>query len=253
MDATQIILVSAALVFGCIVQGAVGFGAGLFAIPLMIWAGINLPAAITIVLLGVMMQCSWNLYRYRDHVSVRELLPLFMMRSLSLPVGIMLLGVLVGLGTARVKQAVGLMLLLALSIQWLGKVKPRDHVAGAWTVVAGGFSGLFAGLVGMGGPPVVMWVMAHDWPAKKSRSFLWATFLMLVPFNLTLLVYRFPDEVWGPMLLGLCLAPLTLAGSELGLRLGGLMNRHRLRAVALGLLVVLALSSILGPVLGDWG
>lgn len=253
MDITQTLLVSAALVLACALQGAVGFGAGLFAIPLMLWAGESLPSAITITMGGIIVQCAWNIYRYRDHVSVRELMPMFLMRVLSIPVGVMLLGLLVGLGTARVKQVVGLMLLLSLGAQWLFKVRPRERVTGGWTVLAGGLSGLTAGLVGMGGPPVVLWVMAHDWPAKKSRSFLWATFLMLVPFNLALLVYRFPGEIWGSLLLGLCLAPLVLVGSELGLRAGALMNRHRLRVVAFMILLILALVSILGPLLGPAG
>jgi uncharacterized protein len=249
MDISQIILVGMALVFACALQGAVGFGAGLFAIPLMLWAGETLPSAIVITLGGIAVQCGWNLYRYRGHVTVRELMPLLLLRVTTLPVGVAMLVVLVGMGTVRVKQVVGLMLLLALGIQWLLKVKPRQRVGWGWTVLAGTSSGLTAGLVGMGGPPVVLWVMAHDWPAKKSRAFLWATFMMLIPFNLSLLVYKFGSGIWGSLLLGLCLAPLIIAGSELGQRVGGLMNRYRLRSAALLLLLLLALVSILGPVL----
>lgn len=160
-----------------------------------------------------------------------------------------MLGVLVELGTARVKQVVGVILLLALGMQWLLKIKPRQHIGVGWTLIAGAASGLTAGLVGMGGPPVVLWVMAHDWPAKKSRAFLWATFMMLIPFNLVLLVIKFGSGMWGSCLIGLCLSPLVVLGSELGQRVGELMNRHRLRSAALLLLLVLALVSILGPLL----
>ncbi len=249
LDITQTILVASALVFACMVQGAVGFGAGMFAIPLMVWAGESLPAAITITMGGVIVQCGWNLYRYRGHVTMRELMPLTTTRLLTLPVGVLLLSVLVGLGTDRVKQCVGLMLLLALLTQWLLKVRPRERVAWGWTLLAGGASGLMGGMVGMGGPPVVLWVMAHDWPAKKARSFLWGTFVLLIPFNLLLLVYKFGNEIGWALLLGLCLAPLVVAGSELGQRIGGLMNRHRLRTVALGFLLILALVSVFGPLL----
>ncbi len=253
MTTLQIIEVSAALVFACALQGAVGFGAGLFAIPLMVWAGVGLPESIAVTLGGVMVQTAWNLYRYRDHVSLRDTLPLFYLRVLTLPVGIVLLGVLVSFGQARVKQAIGGMLLLVLVLQWAMKVKPRDHVGWGWTVLAGCASGLTAGLVGMGGPPVVLWVMAHDWPAKKARAFLWATFLMLSPVNTVLLVWKFGGGIWGPVLLGLCLAPLVVLGSEAGMRAGGLMSRQRLRAAAFGLLLLLALASLLGPMLGVTG
>ncbi len=253
MTGLHLIEIALALVFACALQGAVGFGAGLFAIPLMVWAGEGLPSAITITMGGILVQTSWNLFRYRDHVSVRELLPIFGLRVLMMPAGVMLLGVLVGLGTARVKQAIGLMLLGVLCVRWLLRVKPRERVAWGWTVLAGSTSGLTAGLVGMGGPPVVLWVMAHDWPGKKSRSFLWATYLLLIPFNLAVLVYRFGGVIWGSLLLGLCLAPLVVAGSELGQRLGGMMDRHRLRTAALVLLWVLAVVSVLGPVFAGSG
>ncbi len=253
MTELQIIEMSVALVFACTLQGAVGFGAGMFAIPLMVWAGVDLPSAISVVLGGVVVQTAWNLYRYRDHVRIRDTMPLFYLRVLTLPVGIVLLGVLVTFGQDRVKQAIGLMLLLALVLQWVMKVKPRERVGWGWTVLTGCASGLTAGLVGMGGPPVVLWVMAHDWPAKKARAFLWATFLTLAPFNAVLLVYKFGAGMWWPMLLGLCLAPLVVIGSEVGMRVGGLMSRQRLRAAAFGLLLVLALASILGPLLGASG
>ena len=219
----------------------------------MVWAGVGLPSAIAVVIGGVVVQTGWNLYRYRDHVRVRDTLPLFFLRVLALPVGIVLLGVLVSYGPGRVKQAIGLMLLLVLALQWVLKVRPRERVGWGWTVLAGCASGLTAGLVGMGGPPVVLWVMAHDWPAKRARAFLWATFLMLVPVNAGLLVWKFGGGMGWPMLLGLCLAPLVVVGSEAGMRAGGLMSRQRLRVAAFGLLVLLALGSLLGPLFSATG
>ena len=35
-------------------------------------------------------------------------------------------------------------------------------------------SGVLAGLCGMGGPPLVLWAMAHDWPTQRIRGFLFA-------------------------------------------------------------------------------
>lgn len=253
MDSTQIILIALALVSACAIQGAVGFGAGLFAIPLIVWIGGSLPSAITITMGGILVQTLWNIYRYRGHVEVREVMPIFWLRLLTMPLGVALLGLLVTTGPARVKQSVGAMLLVVLGIQWLLKVQPRERVGIGWTVLAGGSSGLTAGLVGMGGPPVVLWVMAHDWSSKKSRSFLWLTYLLLIPFNLAVLVYRFGNEIWGSLILGLCLAPLVVIGSEAGMRLGAMMSRQRLRSAALMLLFLLAMTSILGPLLEAGG
>jgi uncharacterized protein len=253
LTAVQIILVGASLVVACAIQGAVGFGAGLFAIPLMVWAGMELPSAIAVTLSGVMVQTGWNLFRYRGHVRISETLPLFFLRVLTLPVGIALLGVLVTFGPARVKQAIGGMLLLVMAMQWALKVKPREHVPWGWTVLAGCASGLTAGLVGMGGPPVVLWVMAHDWPAKKARAFLWATFLMLSPVNAVLLIYGFGAGIGWWLVFGLCLAPLVVVGSEAGMRAGAMMSRQRLRMASLGLLLLLALVMVLGPMMNVSG
>lgn len=90
--------------------------------------------------------------------------------------------------------------------------------------------------------------MAHDWSGKKSRSFLWATYRLLIPFNLAVLVLKFGSAIWGSLLLGLCLAPLVIVTSEFGQQMGALMNRHRLRTAAWVLLVLLAVSSVPGPV-----
>ncbi|GAB4187925.1 MAG: sulfite exporter TauE/SafE family protein [Phycisphaeraceae bacterium] len=247
MSALQWLEIAAAVVFGCTLQGAVGFGGGLFAIPLMVWSGLSLPSAIAVILGGVFVQTSWNLYRYRGHVSLNELMPITLIRIVSMPVGVMLLSMLVGLGTDRVKQVIGIVLILVLAMQRLFRISPRERVSADWTVLAGVTSGLMAGTVGMGGPPVVLWVMAHDWPGRKSRSFLWATFLMLTPFNLGVLVYRFGGEIWVSLGVGLCLAPLIIIGSELGQRLGGMMNRHRLRSTTMLMLLLLAVMSVVGP------
>ena len=249
MSALQIVEIALALGFACALQGAVGFGAGLFAIPLMVWAGETLPSAITITMGGILVQTSWNLYRYRGQVTFRELMPIFGLRLLTMPIGVVLLGLLVALGTDRVKQFLGVMLVTVLLVQWALKVKPRERVPWGWTVLAGSTSGLTAGLVGMGGPPVVLWVLAHDWPGKRSRSFLWATYLLLIPFNLLVLVYRFGDGIFGSLLVGLFLAPLVVVASEFGQRVGALMSRHRLRTAAQLLLLFLALVSMLGPLL----
>ena len=48
------LILGAAAAVGCasVLQSAVGFGAGLFAIPILVWLGLSLPEAIA-VLLGV--------------------------------------------------------------------------------------------------------------------------------------------------------------------------------------------------------
>ena len=58
-------------------------------------------------------------------------------------------------------------------------------------LLAGMASGYMAGAFGMGGPPLVLWTMAHDWPAKKSRAFLWSNYLVFMPIQSCLLLWLF--------------------------------------------------------------
>jgi len=232
------------LALGLALQSAVGFGCGLFAIPLMLWVGLPLPVAIAVTLAGVFGQTAWNTWQYREHVPWRLTWPMMTLRAVSMPVGVWLLGLLAEQSQSRVKLTVGLILMLVLGIQWFLKVKPRHHVAAGWTGLAGVTSGLMAGLLGMGGPPVVLWVMGHDWPGKRARAFLWATFLQLMPLQMAIIIWKFGQPVTEGLLAGALMLPVSVAASTLGLKLGERLSRQRLRVAAFGLLIFIALSMV---------
>lgn len=243
----HLILIGIILAIGSTLQSAVGFGSGLFSIPLIVWVGVPLPQTIVIALVSSMTQATWGCIRHHEHLDWRPALGLAVLRIAMLPVGIVLLAMLVSVGQERVKQVIGAALLTILFVQWLFRVKPREHVALGWGLLAGTSSGVLAGMVGMGGPPIVLWVMAHDWPSHKARTFLWCTFLMTMPISLGLYYLWFGSPILHAALVGLIFIPLTLIGSTLGLWLGGLMSRQRLRVAMLAMLIFVALASMVGP------
>ncbi len=250
MSAAQLVTIGLAVLAGCVLQTTVGFGLGLLAIPLILWSGVSLPDAIGVSLGVLLIQTLWSCYRHRADFSWRETLPITWWRLASLPAGVGVLGLLVEGGPARTKQAVGAAVLLALVLQGAFRVRPRAQLAWPWTAAAGLSSGFLAGLVGMGGPPLVLWVLAHDWPSRKARSFLWATMLLLVPPAVAVLVWRFG---WGPLGsfgIGVACLPLIILGARLGHALGGRLSPARLRWAAFGVLTVIALTSLIGPWLG---
>lgn len=240
-------LIAGILFFGAVVQGAAGFGLGLVAVPLLVLAGLGLPEAITVAMLATAVQTGWNCYRHHADVDWRGTIPLLVSRLIGLPVGVFCLVLLVGEGPERVKQAIGAMVLLAVVTQWALKIKPRQSVGAGWTATAGLLSGWMGGLAGIGGPPLVLWVMAHDWPAKRARAFLWACILQLTPPLILLLWWRFPDETIQGVILGLLMIPVALLGAVVGAWLGSQLSRQRLRQVAYGMLVVIAIAAIVGP------
>lgn len=240
----QILEAGIIIFLGSILQGAIGFGIGLFSIPIMVWAGIGLPATIAIVTVASGLQTGWSWQRTRDHLPWRDPVPITIVRLLAMPLGIVALGVLSGQGQGVAKQVVGAAIIVILAAQWIFQVKPRQHLAPAWMWVAGLSSGFLTGMISMGGPPLVMWVMAHDWPGRRARAFLWESFLIATPFMMALLGWQFGRAMIIPMLFGAILTPLIVAGSAVGLRVGAMMNRVHLRFAMTILLLIIAVTSL---------
>jgi len=218
---------------------------GLFSIPVLVWAGVALPQAIGLMIPTVICQTSLNAWQHRDSLPFRDVIPIFICRSIFLPLGILLLAEVASLDLARSKQILGAVLLVVVLAIWLIRPRPRKRVGWGWTILAGSISGLFAGTVGMGGPPVSLWVMAHDWPASRQRAFLWVTFLAVMPLHGVLLIWKFGEPMVQAMGLALLLVPFTMIGAWVGGRLGARLNRERLRTVMLLLLLLIAIRSLL--------
>jgi uncharacterized membrane protein YfcA len=249
MNTLQFFLAGAILAAAVALQGAIGFGAGLFAVPLIVWTGVELPSVIAALSAAVTLQVALGCWQYRSHIPWRTTFQIALWRILGLPIGIATLTVLAGAGRDRAKQVIGVTLLAIIITQYLAKVKPRSHVHPAWIPLAGVTSGFLAGAFGMGAPPVVLWLMAHDWPAKQVRAFLWSTFLLILPVNFAMLCWTFGWTVVAAFVLGLAYAPLVLLASAAGARLGDRLDRRRLQVVAFGFLAVIAIASIVGPLL----
>ena len=53
-------------------------------------------------------------------------------------------------------------------------------------------SGFLAGWLGMGGPPVIFWLLSGRQDAKKTRAFLFSIYVLTIPFQLALMAYHCP-------------------------------------------------------------
>ena len=247
MNLEQLPWIALILSLGAAVQGAVGFGMGLFSIPLLVWTGLSLPEAIGSTLPAVCVQTCFNCWQHRSELPWRETWPLFLLRVTFLPVGVFLLYRIAEFDVAIAKQFIGCFLLIALAVQWWVRPRPRPRVHFGWTVAAGSLSGLCAGTVGMGGPAITLWVLAHDWTPIRQRTFLWLSFLFIMPLHVTLLITRFGAPLVTAMATASALAPITLCGAWFGANLGGRLDRKKLRLAMLGVLMLIAISSIVSP------
>jgi uncharacterized protein len=240
------------MVLGALLQGAVGFGMALFALPVMVWVGVELPVAIAVVQVTAITQMAWGCWAYREHIDWRPAVGVNACRLVTLPLGVLTLVYLVAQGTGPVKVVVGAALLLAVVVRVAVRVQPREKVRWWWAALAGLVSGYTGGLVAMSGPAIVLWVTAHRWSTNKSRVMMWISMLPLIPVTLSLLTYQYGMPIVHGVLLGLAMVPVTLLGAMSGTNLGARMAPERLRGAALVVLTIIAVVTIVEPWVGSY-
>ncbi len=247
MEIADLVPVVSVLLAGSVIQAMAGFGLGMFSIPLLLWLGHPSWVAIPICVATTLVQSAYGLAQMRRHVDWRGLLPLAWLPALAMPLGVMAQAELAELGPARTRQAYGALILALLLVQLAWRARPREHVGRGWTLAAMLSGGFMSGSAGMGGPPIVLWVMAHTWGNERSRSAILLLFACMAPAVTALLWLRFGSEVPRAFGLGLLLAPLGLLGFAPGLWLGRRIPKAGLRLLAYAILATLSLYAIARP------
>jgi uncharacterized membrane protein YfcA len=241
LAAALILFVSSAL------QSIIGFAFNLLAVPLLLWSGFSLGQAVALTSIPILVQVSVSTWKLREAVVWSDVLPASAIRYLTLPVGVSLLYWVNSFEPVRVKQIVGLLLLLILAMQHFSRITPRARFSFGWDLLTFGLSGIMLGMIAMGGPPVVLWLMAHDWSALRTRAFMAALFLLAAPVQVGLLWWKLGEEVASAFAWGLGMTPLVVAGSLLGIRLGNRLDREKLRRAIRVFLLLTALVSLASP------
>lgn len=245
----DLLILAAVLSFGIFVQSAAGFAAGLLIVPALLWAGFSIPEAQVSLLVATIPQNLWGVYQFREEIEVRRIAGPAVLRLGFLPLGMSLLVMLETLPTTMLRQIVGGVLLVVTSmIIWL-RPAPREQLHPGWGFLAFSASGFLQGLVGMGGPAMVLWVQAHHWDTKRTRGFLFAMYLVSLAPALGSLWYFFGKRVVGPGITAAFLIPLLWWCTSLGLRVGTWLGQRRLRRLTLGLLMVIGLAGLFAPLL----
>ncbi|MDX1565086.1 MAG: sulfite exporter TauE/SafE family protein [Phycisphaeraceae bacterium] len=244
----QAVLVAMVLFVSSVIQGTVGFAAGLFGVPLLLLlARLSLPETIAVLLVAATFQNIQGTWQLRRRIEYEKTWRPILLRLVSLPMGAWVL-LLAGAGSSeQVKQAVGVVLIATVAVMAAWRVKPRRQLPAIWEYPAFTLSGFLAGFCGMGGPPMVLWVTSHRWASTRSRGFLFFVFLMGLLPQLVFHVLFFGTEMLWYYLLGLVCLPTILLGTFLGLRTGKKLPRPLLRKITLAVLVIVGISAIVSP------
>ena len=247
MTLGQILISATCLAFGSLVQSILGFGMGIVSIPLLVWGGFSLPQAIVMVLPNVFLQTSMNCWQNRGHMPWREVGWFFLLRIISMPVGILLLRHMSASGQESTRQFLGFSVIAILLFQQTQRFTSGRPGGIGGMIAAGTASGFFAGLIGMGGPPLILWALRReDWGQQRQRSFLWFTFLLIVPWQILMMLLSFEGKLENAVILGLAVSPLVLLVAWFGAHYGNALSNDRVRWLMQIFLLLIAAQLILG-------
>ena len=244
IDPQQLLLTGATLFIAGLLQSIVGFGFTLVALPALLFIGLSLPEAVATCLIGGFAQRIFLFPKLRHHVDWRAIRPMMISGLIAIPVGIFVLRGVANLPPSVVRQVIGVIIILCLCLQWFGKIEPRDSVHKGWTYLAGITSGLLTGFANIGGPPVVLWILAHRFSQEKMRATCLLLFLAFAPFQIIILPIVFGAEAVHSFGNALLITPMVLLGSWIGLHLGGSLSASHVRISMQALLLVIAIVSL---------
>ena len=172
MDPLLWLAAAGIVTLGAFVQSASGFGIAIVSIPLLTLAGLRLPEAVAVVIGAAAVQAALGLRSIRATFRPAQTLPVAAGQWIGTPLGVFLLVTLLENGPELARQAVGGVVILFNTLHLTLRPKPREQLHPLFGPVAGLGGGLLGGLVGMGGPPLVFFAMAHTWDGKRFRGFL---------------------------------------------------------------------------------
>lgn len=252
MEIQTIILAGVIVSLAGMAQSTVGFGYALFSTPLLVLIGIPLPSVITLVATCSLIQSFVGALKLRASVPWRLSLSTTAIRLVSIIIGLFLLKRLAAVNTDYVRMVIGGVLSMLVIIQLVWRPRPVRKLHWSWAGLAFFSSGLLAGAFGMGGPPLVLWSMAHDWPTQKTRGFLFAVFATTIPIQIALLSFTFGTEILRNVALGIAFLPLVYLGTAIGIPLGNRLPRTRLRYISYIILLGIGISAVVPPFLAQF-
>jgi uncharacterized protein len=228
----QIVVILAGALAGGFVNGLTGFGAGLTAMGLWLYA-ISPPIAASLVIVCSVISQLQTLPMIWHAVEWRLLLPFIVPGLVGVPIGTVLVA---HIDPQMFKIGVGLCLVCYAAYA----VARKAPVSGAWggRVADGavGFGGgVLGGLAGLSGLPIVVWTDIRGYGKEYRRS-------VLQTFNLSILAAALVSHAYSGLLtrqVGLAAvaaAPATICGAWLGAAIYKRLGDSDFRQIVMALL-----------------
>ena len=237
--AASFLIAAAVAAIAGMVRGFAGFGAAMMMTP--VFSALFGPAVgISLCMLLEIAVALPLLPRVVQYVDWRRIGLLMAAAVIGAPLGNL---VLTEVSPEPMRWAISAIVLAAVALLGSGW---RFH--GEWrapvTLAIGATSGFLNGLSGMAGPPIAFYYLAGNETTTRVRANLTTYFIFVDLAALAVFLAR--DLVhWDTGVLALWLAPAVVAGGLLGERLFPLASEAFYRRLALGLLVGVAIGSLI--------
>ena len=245
---SDILLLGVIMTLGSIIQGAVGFASGLLGVPLLVLCGFSLPEAAIINLVSTSVQNFTGTWKLWEHVRLNEMVLPTAIRLVTIPLGTYAVWMVdQRVGLPQIKQLVGVLLLVIVSLLWGCQVQRRERLNLFWQSLAFSTSGFLLGFASMGGAPLVLYVNALTWSVARARAFLFFCSAVGQPLGAWFLWWKFREEFFTPACSTLVVLPAIFAGLWIGLHLGSRLSLALFRRLTIGLIAATAIAAICAP------
>ena len=231
------------------IQSAAGFGYGIVAIPLLTAFCLVPEIALPLSATTAVAQSLYGVIRFRKKIRFREVLVYSVYCNSGMILGVLALRALTRFNQDLFSLVIGILLLLVLAVRMFLKPVPRDSVSWYWGFSALFVGGFICGIAGIGGPIIVIWILAHKWENLRVRTTLWSVFLFMTSFQIFMYIFIFGSPAFRGFISGLALIPVVLAASFVGILFGNSLSSRKLAAVITAIVMLTAVYSIVKPLI----
>jgi hypothetical protein len=223
-------LPAAVVLVAGLMRGFAGFGSAMLMAP--IFAVLFGPTDMIATVVAIELAVSLQLFpQARRECDWRIIGPMSVVACLAMPFGIWLLSSvdknLIVKGVSAIILA--FVAVLASGLRWKG----RRSVAGG--ALVGAISGMMMSVTSVGGPPVLVYLLAGNDPPARHRANI-ITYYMATQIPLIAIMFWSGIAGWDSVMRGIVLLPLMLVGSWIGAKLFQPENERLYRNVALVIL-----------------
>lgn len=234
-DPVQIIVMILAAFLGSTVLSAIGFGIGMVAMPILLLVLEQQTAVIVLNTVSVPVTLLVAM-RTRKHASMRQTLPIAVAGVMGALTGAFVLSI-ADTQILRVSTVVLIILLTALTATSLNFRIPLEWLVGP---IIGFVVGIMLGALAIGGPLLVVFVLAIGWQRHAVRASLSMYLLFIMVAATVGYVVNKEYTTERLILVAIAIWPI-LIGFWIGDRIAGRLNEVLFRRAAIGVIIVTSL------------